>query len=178
MRNRFLKQNVRFRLPPQTSELLARIEGWLDDEGIHFDRVPDINSKFHLKAQMKNLAIHLRESNVRVGCIVVEGIMSLEEDQVELMKKIKGEDQHSLFLKFFRDLDRSEYLFQLGKDFSDPIWLKIQRILYAEDLTRSDLLNQMKELNTKFVNINYEINGALDNLSEPPPPQDSSRLYS
>jgi hypothetical protein len=165
-------------LPTHTTELLAKIEGWLDDEGIPFDRVPDINSKFHVKAQMKNLAVHLRESNVRVGCIVVEGIMALEEDQVELMKKVKEEDQHTLFLRFFRELDRSEYLFQLSKDFSDPIWLKIQRILYADDLTRSDLLNQMKELNTKFVNINYEINEELDNLSEPPLPQDSSRLYS
>ncbi len=165
-------------MPHQIGELLTRIEGWLDDEGIQFDRVPDINSKFHIKAQMKNLAIHLRESNVRVGCIVVEGIMALEQDQVELMKKVKGEDRHSLFLKFFRELDRSEYLFQLSRDFSDPIWLKIQRILYVDDITRSDLLNQMKDLNTKFVSINYEIDEALDNLSEPPLSQDSSGLYS
>jgi hypothetical protein len=165
-------------LPSRSSELLTKIEVWLDDEGIPFDRIPDINSKFHVKAQMKNLIVHLRESNVRVGCIVVEGIMALEEDQVELMKKIKDEDQHSLFVKFFRELDRSEYLFQLSKDFSDPIWLKIQRILYSEDLNRTDLLNQMKELNTKFVNINYEINEALDNMAEPPQSEDSSRLYS
>jgi hypothetical protein len=165
-------------LQQSSSALLTKIEGWLDDEGIPFDRVPDINSKFHVKAQMKNLAIHLRESNVRVGCIVVEGIMALEEDQVELMKKIKEEDQHSLFVKFFRELDRSEYLFQLSRDFADPIWLKIQRIVYAEDLTRSNLLNQMKELNTKFVNVNYEINEVLDNLTEPPPSEESSRLYS
>ncbi len=165
-------------MPPQTNELQTKIEGWLDDEGIPFDRVPDINSKFHIKAQMKNLVVHLRESNVRLGCLVVEGIMALEEDQVQLMQKIKSEDQHSIFLEFFRELDKSEYLFQLSKDFSDPLWLKIQRILYTEDLTRSDLLNQMKELNTKFVNINYRIDGALDNLSEPPQSQDSSRLYS
>lgn len=165
-------------MPPQTNELLTKIEGWLDDEGIPFDRVPDINSKFHIKAQMKNLVVHLRESNVRLGCLVVEGIMALEEDQVQLMQKIKSEDQHSIFLEFFRELDKSEYLFQLSKDFSDSLWLKIQRILYTEDLTRSDLLNQMKELNTKFVNINYRIDGALDNLSEPPQSQDSSRLYS
>jgi hypothetical protein len=159
------------------NELLTRIEGWLDDEGIPFDRVADINSKFHLKVQMKNLVVHLRESNVRVGCVVVEGVMALEEDQVQLMKKIKNENQHSLFVRFFRELDRTEYLFQLSKNFSDPIWLKIQRVLYSEDLTRTQLLNQMKELNTKFVNINYEINEALDNLAEPPQSEDSSRLY-
>ena len=165
-------------MPASSGELLSRIEGWLDDEGIPFDRVPDINSKFHVKAQMKNLVIHLRESNVRVGCVVVEGIMELEEDQVELMKKIKEEDRHALFLKFFRELDRSEYLFQLSKDFSDPFWLRIQRILYSEDITQTDLLNLMKELNLRFVNINYEINEALDNLTETPPPEDSSGLYS
>jgi hypothetical protein len=159
------------------NELLTRIEDWLDDEGIPFDRVADINSKFHLKVQMKNLVVHLRESNVRVGCVVVEGVMALEEDQVQLMKKIKNENQHSLFVRFFRELDRTEYLFQLSKNFSDPIWLKIQRVLYSEDLTRTQLLNQMKELNTKFVNINYEINEALDNLAEPPQSEDSSRLY-
>jgi hypothetical protein len=159
-------------------ELLTKIEGWLDDEGIPFDRVPDINSKFHLKVQMKNLVLHLRESNVRVGCIVVEGLLALENEQVQLMRRIKEEDQHSLFVRFFRELDRSEYLFQLSKNFTDPIWLKIQRVLYSEDLTRTMLLSQMKDLNTKFVNINYEINEALDNLAEPPQSEDSWHLYS
>ncbi|SRR5579863_8394124 len=162
----------------ETGDLLAKIESWLDDEGISFDKIPDINAKFHLKAHMKNLVVHLRESKVRLGCLVVEGIMALEEDQVALMRKIKNEDQHSLFVKFFRELDRSEYLFQLSKDFANPLWLKIQRILYVENLTRSALLNEMKDLNTRFVNINYEINEALDNLSEPPQSEDSSRLYS
>lgn len=164
-------------LPEQNKELLTRIEGWLDDEGIPFDTVPDINSRFHLRAQMKNLQVHLRESNVRVGCIVVEGIMSLDQDQIELMKKIKDDEQHSIFLELFRKLDKEEYLFQLSKNFFDSTWLKIQRILYAEDLTRSDLLNEMKELNIKFVNINYELNEAIDNMTEPPFPADSS-LYS
>lgn len=159
-----------------TKDLVRKIEGWLEDEGIPFDSIPDINSKFHIKALMKNLQVHLRESRVRIGCIVVEGIMALDQDQVTLVKKVKEEEQHALFLKLFRKLDREEYLFQLSKDFSDPNWLKIQRILYAEDLSRSDLLNQMKNLNTKFVNIKYEINTTLDNMTEPPTPQDSS-LY-
>ncbi len=155
---------------------MEKIEGWLDDEGIPFESVPDINSRFHLKTQMKNIQVHLRESNVRVGCVVVEGIMSMDEDQSELMKKIKDDEQHSIFLELFRKLDKEEYLFQLSKNFFDPIWLKIQRIIYVEDIRRSELLNEMKELNTKFVGINYELNEAIDNLTEPPSPADSS-LY-
>jgi hypothetical protein len=163
-------------MPTQNKELMEKIEGWLDDEGIPFESIPDINSRFHLKTQMKNVQVHLRESNVRVGCIVVERIMSLDEDQTELMGKIKDDEQHAIFLDLFRKLDKEEYLFQLSKDFFEPIWLKIQRILYAEDVTRSDLLNEMKALNTKFVKINYELNEAIDNLTEPPSPTDSS-LY-
>jgi hypothetical protein len=157
-------------------ELVGRIKEWFDDEGIPFDSTPDINSRFHLKAHMKNLQVHVRESNVRVGCLVVEGIMALDEGQVALVNKVKDEEQHALFLKIFRELDRSEYLFQLSKDFEETNWLRIQRILYLEDLTRSALLNAMKDLNTRFVDINYELNEALDNMTEPPSPADSS-LY-
>lgn len=157
----------------------SRIEEWLDEEGVPFESVPDINSKFHVVAQMKNMQIHVRESNVRVGCIVIEGIMSLDEGQLELIRKIKEEERgrHSLFLKFFRELDQEEYLFQLSRDFLDPTWLRIQRILYAEDMSRTALLDGMKNLNTRFVRINYELNAALDNMSEPPSSSSSSSLY-
>lgn len=157
-------------------ELVRRIGEWFNDEGIPFDSTPDINSRFHLKVHMKNLQVHVRESNVRVGCLVVEGIMALDEDQVALVSKVKDDEQHALFLKLFRELDRSEYLFQLSKNFEERNWLRIQRILYLEDLTRSALLNTMKDLNTRFVDINYELNEALDNMTEPPSPADSS-LY-
>jgi hypothetical protein len=164
-------------MPSQNKELMEKIGGWFDDEGVPFESTADINSRFHLKVQMKNVQVHVRESNVRLGCIVVEGIMSLDQDQTALMGKIKDDEQHAIFLNLFRKLDKEEYLFQLSKNFFDPIWLKIQRILYAEDMTRTALLKEMKELNTKFVKINYELNEAIDNLTEPPSPVDSS-LYS
>lgn len=154
----------------QNSQLKERIEQWFDDEGIPFQGVPDINSRFLIRAQMKNMQINVRESNVRIGCIVIEGIMSLNEDQTALLKKLKNDEaqRHALFLKFFRQLDQEEYLFQLSRNFFEPNWLRIQRILYREDLSRSSLLNGMKELNMRFVRMNYELNEVLDNLTEPP----------
>ncbi len=159
----------------QFNDLKERIEHWLNDEGIPFEPVRDINSYFHLKAQLKNIAIHVHSSKIRIGCVIVQGMMALDPDQVSLIRKIGGDDQKSLFLTFFSKLDMEEYLFQLNEDFADPNWLRIQRTLYAEDLTRTKLLTEMKDLNTKFVDLNYELNEALDLI--PPISNASQQVY-
>ena len=148
------------------SAIQAKIEGWLDQEGIPFELVPDMNSIFHIRAQMKNLQVHVNESRVRLGCLSVQGIMALDLDQRELVKKGSDEEKHALFLSMFRELEKEEYMFQISEDFLDPNWLRIQRTLYAEDLTRTALLEEMKELNTKFVRLNYELNEALDKIGQ------------
>ncbi len=141
--------------------LKARIEEWLDAEGISFSDVPDLNSFFHIKANLKNLPIEVSESKVRKGVIAVQGGLELSPDQLESYERTSVEDRKSLFNSLFVMLDKSEYLFLLQEDFTIPKWLKIERILYAEDLTRTGLLDQMKDLNTKFVNINYFVNDSL-----------------
>ena len=115
---------------------------------------------------MKNLQVHVNESRVRLGCLSVQGIMALDLDQRELVKKGSDEEKHALFLSMFRELEKEEYMFQISEDFLDPNWLRIQRTLYAEDLTRTALLEEMKELNTKFVRLNYELNEALDKIGQ------------
>jgi hypothetical protein len=154
--------------------LKEKIEGWLDDEGIPFEEVKDINSHFRLKAQLRNMTIQVHLSKIRLGCIIIQGVMALDRIQLDLVGKISEQDRRSLFLSVFSKLDREEYLFQLSEDYSDPSWLRIQRTLYAEDLTRSDLLNQMKKLNSKFVNVNYDIDEALDII---PPITNETQVY-
>ena len=144
------------------SLLRQRIEGWLDDEGISFESTPDFNSHFHLKANLKNVEVHLSEPKVRKGVLAVQAVVSLDEMQLARMQDLKPENKKSLFLNLFSKLDRSEYLFMLQEDFTSKNWMRIQRTLYIEDLTRTSLLAEMKNLNTKFVCMNYELNSALD----------------
>jgi hypothetical protein len=138
------------------------IEQWLEAEGISFDQVKDLNSFFHIKANLKNVAIHINESKVRRGVLAVQGILDLGEDQLSKIEKLNPEDNEFIFRSLFASLDRSEYLFLLQKDFKAQNWLKIQRTLYVEDLTRTSLFGEMKDLNMKFVNINYTLNEFLD----------------
>ena len=143
----------------------ARIEDWLDAEGISAELVPDFNAHFHLKSSLKNVEVHLSEPKVRRGVIAVQAVVSLNEEQLAKISEIKPEDKRAIFLDLFSKLDRSEYLFMLQEDFTSKSWLRIQRALYIEDLTRTSLLSEMKNLNTKFVNMNYELNLALDGIA-------------
>jgi hypothetical protein len=155
-------------------ELRAKIEEWLEAEGIAFKGIPDLNSYFHLETNLKNAPIHLHESKVRRGVLVVQGVLSLTDSQLEIVLKMTDEDRKTLFLSIFAILDKSEYLFMIQEDFSSTSWLRIQRTLYVEDLTRTRLLNEMKDLNTKFVNMNYELNEALGRIV---PVSDESSIY-
>ena len=154
--------------------LKAKIEEWLEDEGISFNDVPDLNSHFHIKANLKNIPIHISESKVRLGVLAVQGIMELAADQIEKYQVVSEEDRKSLFRSLFAMLDKAEYLFLLQENFAIQNWLKIQRTLYIEDLTRTMLLNEIKDLNTRFVNINYLIN---DTLAEFKPVSEDSTMY-
>ena len=155
--------------------LKIKIEAWLDAEGISFKDVPDFNSHFHILANFKNVAIHIHESKVRHGVLVVSGELTPSRTQLERLERIKPEERRSLFLSLFALLDRSEYLFMLQEDFASRSWLRIQRTLYIEDLTRSSLLGEAKDLNTKFVNMNYALNEALGALA---PPSNDPPIYS
>jgi hypothetical protein len=155
-------------------ELKARIEDWLESEGIAFKDVPDLNSYFHIETNLKNAPIHLHESKVRRGVLVVQGVLSLTDSQLETVLKMTDEDRKTLFLSLFAILDKSEYLFMIQEDFASKSWLRIQRTLYIEDLTRTRLLEEMKDLNTKFVNMNYDLNEALGRIV---PVSDESSIY-
>jgi hypothetical protein len=166
--------------PDDHQPLKNKIGEWLEDEGISFSEVPDLNSFFHLKADLKNVAIHIQESKVRKGVLAVQGILELGENQLYKLGRISEDDRKSLFHSLFVMIDKTEYLFLIQEDFAADNWLKIQRTLYVEDLTRTSLLEEMKELNTKFVNVNYAVNDALDGFEElpddKPPPSSSSVL--
>jgi hypothetical protein len=142
-------------------------------EGISFQDVKDINSFFHIQADLKNVSIHISESKVRRGVLAVQGILDLAEDQKYKIGKIGQEENDLLYRVLFATLDKSEYLFLLQKDFKAQNWLKIQRTLYVEELTRTDLLREMKDLNMKFVNVNYTVNESLGRLA----PIADSELY-
>ena len=146
----------------------AKIEGWLDAEGISFEQVKDLNSFFHIQANLKNVRIHISESRVRIGVLAVQGILDLSEDQLYKIGRITPEDSELLFGSLFSSLDKSEYLFLLQKDFRAQNWLKIERVLYIEELTRTNLLREMKDLNVKFVNINYMVNESLGRFTPAP----------
>ena len=154
-------------MPGETEDhisLKAKIENWLDAEGIAFNQVPDMNSFFHLQANMKNLPIHINESKVRRGVLAVQGSVEPSEEQLFRIQKTSDADKKTLFQTIFALLDKSEYLFMLQENFSSKSWLKIQRTLYIEDLTRTNLLTEIKDLNTKFVNINYALNESLNEI--------------
>jgi len=140
-----------------------RIESWLEDEGISFERVKDFNSLCHIAANLKNMQVHLSEPKVRRGVLAVQAVVALDDQQTWKAKKVSAEDLHTIFLSLFEKLDRQEYLFMLQEDFFSKSWLRIQRTLYVNELTRTGLLEEMKDLNLKFVNVNYELNEALDN---------------
>ena len=125
----------------------AKIEEWLEAEGISFEEVKDLNSFFHIQANLRNVSIHISESRVRRGVLAVQGVLDLGEDQLYKIEKISHEDNELLYRSLFALLDRSEYLFLLQKDFAARGWLKVQRTLYVDELTRTDLLKEMKELN-------------------------------
>jgi hypothetical protein len=148
--------------------LKSRIQDWLEAEGISFSDVPDLNSHFHLQTNFKNVPIHLHESKVRRGVLVVQGVLSLTADQLFIVTKMKEEDRKAVFHSLFSILDRSEYLFMIQEDFASKNWLRIQRTLYVEDLNRTRLLEEMKELNTKFVNMNYALNQSLGSIMPVP----------
>ncbi len=161
-------------MPDTHGKLRTKIEKWLEAEGIRFEPVKDLNSFFHIRADLKNTQIHVHESKVRRGCLVVQGTLALDPDQLARIEKVKSEDKKSLFLSLFSLLDKSEYLFLIQEDFTSKSWLRIQRTLYIDDLTRTRLLNEMKDLNTKFVNINYAVNEALGKMV---PVSDTSPIY-
>jgi hypothetical protein len=140
-----------------------KIEAWLEDEGISFAPVPDFNSHYHLAAHLKNVQVQLSEPKVRRGVLAVQAVVSLDDQQAWKARKLRKEDLKALFLSLFERLDREEYLFMLQEDFFQKNWLRIQRTLYVEDLTRTMLLKEMKDLNMRFLNVNYELNAALDN---------------
>jgi len=139
-----------------------KIESWLEAEGITFEPIPDFNAHFHLAANMKNLQVHLSEPKVRMGVLAVQAIATLDEQQLWKANQISPDDQRSIFLSLFAKLDRTEYHFMLQEDFTSKSWLRIQRTLYIEDLNRTVLLREMKELNLKFVNLYYDLNEALE----------------
>ena len=145
------------------SSMWERVESWLDAEGISFQTEADFNSHRHLIANMKNLQIHLSEPKVRRGVLAVQSVVSLDDQQVWKAKRIKKEDLRTIFLTLFEKLDREEFLFMLQEDFFSKSWLRIQRTLYIEDLTRTALIQEMRNLNLRFVDVNYDLNAALDN---------------
>ena len=139
-----------------------KIEAWLEAEGLTFESVSDFNSHFHLVVNLKNVQVHLSEPKVRKGVLAVQAVASLDEQQLWKANQISPEDKRSIFVSLFSKLDRSEYLFMLQEDFTSKSWLRIQRTLYIEDIKRTSVLREMKELNLKFVNVNYDLNEALD----------------
>lgn len=145
--------------------LKTKIENWLDAEGISFDKVMDMNSFFHIQTNLKNLPIHINESKVRRGVLAVHGTIEPDEEQLLKIQKMSEGDRKRLFQTIFEILDKTEYLFMLQEDFSSKSWLRIQRTLYIEDLTRTSLLTEIKDLNTKFVNINYALRESLNNIA-------------
>lgn len=162
--------------PSEHSSTREKIESWLEAEGISFEQVADFNSHFHIAGNMKNVQVHLSESKVRRGVLAVQGVISLDDQQTWKAKQIKSEDLRAIFLSLFEKLDCSEYHFMLQEDFFSKSWLRIQRTLYIEDLTRTDLLKEMKDLNVKFVNVSYLLNGALDNAPKKGPEEET--IYS
>lgn len=145
--------------------LKTRIENWLDEEGISFSQVPDMNSFFHIQANLKNLPIHINESKVRRGVLAVHGVIEPNDGHLLKIEKISEVDKKALFQTIFAFLDKNEYLFMLQENFSSKSWLKIQRTLYIEDLTRTSLLTEMKDLNIKFVSVNYALSEALNGIA-------------
>lgn len=145
--------------------LKTRIENWLDAEGISFSQVPDMNSFFHIQANLKNLPIDINESKVRRGVLAVHGVVEPNDSQLLKIQRISEVDKKALFQTIFAFLDKSEYLFMLQQNFSSKSWLRIERALYIEDLNRTSLLDEMKDLNTKFVNVNYALNEALNSIA-------------
>ena len=143
----------------------TRIEEWLEAEGISFEEVKDLNSFFHIQANLRNISIHIRESKVRTGVLAVQGILDLAVDQLYKIAKISHEESDLLFRSLFALLDKSEYLFLLQKDFAVQNWLEVQRTLYVDELTRTDLLREMKDLNMKLVNVNYMVNESLERFA-------------
>lgn len=149
---------------PESNEhldLKKKIEAWLDAEGLSFSDVSDLNSHFHIQANLKNTAIHVSESKVRRGVLAIQGTLELVADQLEKYVAMSEADKKTLFKSLFALLDKSEYLFLLQQNFAMSNWLKIQRTLYVEDLARTSLLHEMKDLNMKFVEINYLLNESL-----------------
>jgi hypothetical protein len=151
-----------------------RIESWLEAEGISYEPVADFNAHHHIAANMKNVQIHLSEPKVRRGVLAIQGVVSLDDQQIWKARQIKKEDLRTIFLLLFERLDRSEYLFMMQEDFFSKNWLRIQRTLYIEELTRTELLKEMKDLNLKFVNVSYTLNDALNNAPKNGPPQDET----
>lgn len=151
----------------------AKIEEWLEAEGISFEEIKDLNSFFHIQTNLRNTTVHISESKVRRGVLAVQGMMDLAEDQLYKIGKISQEESDLLFRLLFASLDKSEYLFLLQKDFEAQSWLKIQRTLYIDELTRTDLLREMKDLNMKLVNINYMVNESLERFA----PVSDGQLY-
>jgi hypothetical protein len=139
-----------------------KIEAWLEAEGITFEPVSDFNAHFHLVASLKNIQVHLSEPKVRKGVLAVQAVVSLDEQQLWKANQISPEDKRSIFFSLFSKLDRSEYLFMLQEDFTSKSWLRIQRTLYIDDISRTSVLHEMKDLNVKFVDVNYVLNEALD----------------
>jgi len=148
---------------PEHASMWERMESWLEAEGITFEAVSDFNSHYHIAVNMKNVQVHLSEPKVRRGVLAVQAVMVLDDQQVWKARQIKKEALRSIFLALFKMLDSSEYHFMLQEDFFSKSWLRIQRTLYIEELTRTGLLREMKELNLKFVTLTYSLNEALDN---------------
>jgi hypothetical protein len=73
--------------------LKQRIEGWLDDEGISFESTPDLNSHFHVKANLKNVEVHLSEPKVRKGILAVQAVVSLDEAQLARVQNLKPDEK-------------------------------------------------------------------------------------
>lgn len=154
--------------------LRAKIERWLEEEGISFNNVTDLNSFFHIQANLKNATIHVSESKVRFGVLAVQGALELSADQLQKYQIANLDDRKLLFRTLFVMLDKSEYHFLLQEDFTTQNWLRIERALYIEDLTRSRLLDGMKDLNVRLVNINYLLN---DSLATFKPVSDNPQMY-
>lgn len=167
--------------PPSSSSsssaIWEKVESWLEDEGISFSKVQDFNSHYHIQTNMKNVQIHLSEPKVRRGVLAVQAVIALDEQQAWKAKQIKKEDLRTIFLALFEKLDRTEYLFMLQEDFFSKSWLRVQRTIYIEDLARTSLLKEMKDLNLKFVNVSYDLNSALDNAPRVASPEEET-IYS